>query len=416
MASERRRSASLELDYGDDDLHDQAPPAAAPAPAPVPVPIHGLPANPLTGVRPLAASASPAPPGQPAASPRMSAVYVGDLHWWTSDADIVQLAALAGIDVPFKDVVFAEHKVNGKSKGVVWVECGTLEKAQQLKAYIDHNEYQLKKMTASLTYGGHPSPLRTLPKEPSRALNAPPRPFAGLPPAARPPPSATTAYLHPHPGQNRRDHPNMPGHLGPGGGAGGMGVGMGVGTGMGPGMQGGGGAPMQGAMGPRRPPPPMQQQGGMQQGGMQQGGMGMQQGGMGMQHGGAVNPLFANPGGASGGGGPQNGVYNPAFNGGFDMSAAFGGMGGAFGLPAMGGAFGMGGMGGMGGLMGGMGMGAFDMGAFGGGGGMGAMGMGAMGMPAMGGMGAFGAPPLGNGQPYQDEMDGGAKKRSRTDG
>lgn len=38
---------------------------------------------------------------------------------WTSDADIVHLAGLAGLEVPFKDVVFAEHKVNGKSKGCV---------------------------------------------------------------------------------------------------------------------------------------------------------------------------------------------------------------------------------------------------------------------------------------------------------
>lgn len=285
------------------------------------------------------------------------------------------------------------------------------------------SEYQLKKMTASLTYGGHPSPLRTLPKgalpppsplpclvraltlspthctraEPARAQNVPiSRSFASLPASARPPPSATTAYLHPHPGQNRRDHPVMPGHLGPGGGAGAAGLGAGVGGG---GMAQGGGVGGGGGM--RRSGPPPQQ-------------------GQGMQHG-VYNPAF-------GGGAPNNnnggaGVFNPAFNSGgngappqqqqappFDMNA-FAGMGafgmpgvamGGFGMPGMGAMGAMGGMGGMGmgmpgmGMgMGGMGMGGFDMGAFGAGGGMGMFG------GAGGGM---------------DALDGGAKKRSRTDG
>lgn len=41
-----------------------------------------------------------------------------DVAQYTSDADIVYLAQLAGVPVvELKDVSFSEHKVNGKSKG-----------------------------------------------------------------------------------------------------------------------------------------------------------------------------------------------------------------------------------------------------------------------------------------------------------
>lgn len=103
MAHSRQRSLSLELDYGDPDPdmdHDGViaghgypaqPPAGAASPDPPkpstssstlpPAPVHGLPVNPLTGLRPGAASASPAPAAGGAPNSRMTAVYIGDLHW-----------------------------------------------------------------------------------------------------------------------------------------------------------------------------------------------------------------------------------------------------------------------------------------------------------------------------------------------
>ncbi|BGP28760.1 hypothetical protein JCM10296v2_000496 [Rhodotorula toruloides] len=334
----------------------------------------GLPANPLTGVRPGGGSASPASPGgAPGALPN-SALFIGDLHWYTSDADIVYLAQLAGVPVvELKDVSFSEHKVNGKSKGVCYVECHSAENAQRLKQYIDNNEYQDKKMLAQIAPGGTGvSPFKTLPKEPARAQNVPhsniPR-VGGI--AVRPPPSVTTAYMNPHPGQNRRDQ--QPGAQ--------------------QNQQGGrpmAGLPVKGGamgnVGMRMAGPPLHAN--LGGGG---GGMGQQQpGGMGMHFGG-------------GAGAPGAGMFNPAFGFGAGAGAPNGGAAGA-------GGFDMSAFGGMGMMpLGGMGMGMMPLG------GMPGFGMGAMGMPDFSGMNAFGIGGMGAGM-CDGAHEGQAKKRTRTDG
>ncbi|KWU46823.1 hypothetical protein RHOSPDRAFT_24432 [Rhodotorula sp. JG-1b] len=220
--SPRARQGSLELDYGDDTAdmdYDQwsaaqlaasasasaqdtkpdsseattappsssksAPSTSASSSLPPRPAANGLPANPLTGQRPLIASTSTgaAPPtsgqaqggGGASVSGRnnlhgdrlaQTAVFLGDLHWWTSDRDVVELTQLAGIHgVSVKDVSFAEHKVNGKSKGVCYVECHSIDNAQRVKNYVENNEFQMKKMTATLAPGGTgTAPFRTLPK------------------------------------------------------------------------------------------------------------------------------------------------------------------------------------------------------------------------------------------------------------
>ncbi|GAA5899204.1 RNA-binding protein [Sporobolomyces salmoneus] len=292
----RRRSGSLELDYGDDPLQDQDQPFSSSSsikleqqdedskPRPIatleiarkelvestrpslhqPRPSStttttttsnlpsGLPANPLTGRVP---STGPTPGtnmsgsvpggvgGAGGHNNQMTAVFISDMHWWTSDQHLVELCHLAGAGgVRLKDVSFSEHKVNGKSKGVAYIETGSAEAAALVKRYVDSNEYQQKRMTCTLVIGSNlGSPFRTLPREPhSRQQGGGGGGGTHNPanqssrPGLRIPPPCTYPYI------NSKD--NGGSQSTGGGGAGqkrGFGNGPGQGQGMGQGMGGG---------------------------------------------------------------------------------------------------------------------------------------------------------------------------------
>lgn len=46
-----------------------------------------------------------------------TALFISDLHWWTTDDDIRGWVNQSECEDELRDITFSEHKVNGKSKG-----------------------------------------------------------------------------------------------------------------------------------------------------------------------------------------------------------------------------------------------------------------------------------------------------------
>lgn len=72
-----------------------------------------------------------------------TALLISDLFWWTTDDDIRGWINEAGCEDELKDVTFSEHKVNGKSKGWVYLGARVLAapataNAQQTSIYRIH--------------------------------------------------------------------------------------------------------------------------------------------------------------------------------------------------------------------------------------------------------------------------------------
>ncbi|KAG5973796.1 hypothetical protein E4U55_000271 [Claviceps digitariae] len=105
---------------------------------------------------------------RPVDSTATPAVQISDINWWTTDDDIRGWLRKADCEDEAKELTFSEHKVNGKSKGQVYIEFQSRQAATAAKHYIDESATEggtaAKKLTVSYVSAGY-NPFKTLPKD-----------------------------------------------------------------------------------------------------------------------------------------------------------------------------------------------------------------------------------------------------------
>lgn len=94
-----------------------------------------------------------------------TALLIQTFDWWVNEEDVRGYAVDVDEESAIKLVVFDEHKVNGKSKGVVYIDFNSIEAATKVKAHVEQtgkgeNQQPLSVIFVSST----PNPFRTFTK------------------------------------------------------------------------------------------------------------------------------------------------------------------------------------------------------------------------------------------------------------
>ncbi|KAG2172903.1 hypothetical protein INT43_000253 [Umbelopsis isabellina] len=93
-----------------------------------------------------------------------NALYVGELDWWVTDEDLKEPIMNVGIGAELREITFYEHKVNGKSRGIAFLQFTTEEASTRAKAALEQNEFSGK--LPVVTFTSAQNPFKHTPKEP----------------------------------------------------------------------------------------------------------------------------------------------------------------------------------------------------------------------------------------------------------
>lgn len=94
------------------------------------------------------------------------ALMISELHWWTTEDDIRGWVNAAHCEGELKDITFSEHKVNGKSKGQVFVDFDSAAAASTVKYLIESLAEEKPARKFAVSYANHMlNPFKTNPKD-----------------------------------------------------------------------------------------------------------------------------------------------------------------------------------------------------------------------------------------------------------
>lgn len=95
-----------------------------------------------------------------------TAVMISDLNWWITDDDVRGWLRAATAEDQVKNLTFSEHKVNGKSKGQVYVEFSSRTASAASKHHVETIDAGPAQKRMTVTYWNpNINPFKTLPKD-----------------------------------------------------------------------------------------------------------------------------------------------------------------------------------------------------------------------------------------------------------
>ncbi|KAJ1271420.1 hypothetical protein BS78_06G127200 [Paspalum vaginatum] len=92
----------------------------------------------------------PPPPPQPQRPPRCTALYISELHWWTTDAEVEAALAAHGAAAALYGLCFYNEKLTGKSRGICRADFLHHAAAASAAAVLHGHAFHGRRCVASL--------------------------------------------------------------------------------------------------------------------------------------------------------------------------------------------------------------------------------------------------------------------------